>query len=224
LQMGDAGRPTLERLDFEEEKRLVVVEVQGKGVTFIPLERISCMDPMAPGEEKDYQLTSVERRQQIAVEKARRQALLKKGAELAKAEAARQRTMNLTSTDHGDAVKEAERVREEFKRQNPGETTPFPAGRTPPQYKTNAKLPNETLSSSKSEMAEKPLFGKKQEEEMENMSPLKREDQEYFDKHTGAKPPRYKVNLETGAVKEVEAEPPRKKRKYTKRKKKEITT
>jgi hypothetical protein len=135
LQMGDAGRPTLERLDFEEEKRLVVVEVQGKGVTFIPLERVSCMDPMNPGEEKDYQVTSAERRQQLAVEEAQQQAQMKKKAEEDKAEAARQRSMNLVNPNHKDALKEAERIREEYRKsQPPPETTPFPAGKTPPQY------------------------------------------------------------------------------------------
>ena len=75
-----------------------------------------------------------------------------------------------TNTNHVDAVKEAERIRAEYlKNQPPPETTPFPAGKTPRQYETNAKLPDESVSSSKSE-------------------------------------------------------PPRKKRKYTKRKKKEITT
>ena len=153
LQMGDSGRPILERLDFEEDKRLVVVEVQGKGVTFIPLERVSCMDPMGPGEEKDYQVTTAERRQQLAVEEAQRQAQLKKKAQEDKAEAARQRSMNLVNPNHQDALKEAERIREEYRKGlPPAETTPFPAGRTPPQYETNAKLPDETVSSSKSEI------------------------------------------------------------------------
>ena len=170
LEAGDQGIPRISRLDFDDERRLVIVEREGKGVAFIPMERVSSMEPMQKGEEKQYQLTPDADRQRIAVEKAQEQQAMREKAAADKKAAAEERARQATNTNHVDAVKEAERIRAEYlKNQPPPETTPFPAGKTPRQYETNAKLPDESVSSSKSE-------------------------------------------------------PPRKKRKYTKRKKKEITT
>ena len=183
LEAGDQGIPRISRLDFDDERRLVIVEREGKGTAFIPMERVSSMEPMVKGEEKQYELTPDADRQRIAVEKAQKQQAMRDKAAADKEAAAEERARQATNTNHVDAVAEAERIRAEYaKNQPPPETTPFPAGRTPPQYL----------------------------DESGNITP------EEIQEAT--------KDMDTSGVVAISTKPKRKKRKYTKRKKKEITT
>jgi len=152
LEAGDQGIPRVSRLEYDDERRLVIVEREGKGTAFLPMERVCSMEPMSKGEEAQYELTPDAQRMQKAVEEAQRIEQMRKQAEEDKRKQLEERARQAMNVNHVDAVKEAERIRAEYmKNQPPPETTPFPDGKTPPMYATNAKLPDEMVSSSKSE-------------------------------------------------------------------------
>ena len=198
LEAGDQGIPRISRLDFDDERRLVIVEREGKGTAFIPMERVSSMEPMAKGEEKQYELTPDADRQRIAVEKAREQQAMREKAAADKKAAAEERARQATNTNHVDAVKEADRIRLEYEKNHAPkpETTPFPAGKTPPQYVEEGRMVSADFGDAKTEeFVERGL-------DLPESGDL--EDQANALKHKF----------------DSKSKPPRKKRKYTKRKKK----
>lgn len=134
LQLGDAAGIPISRLEYDESRRMIVLEIDGKGVALIPLENVCGMVPLGKGEEKDFQITTAEAKQKIAIERAMEAEKQRKAAEQAKVEAARQRALDVqkSAARQVDAQAEAERIRAEYKRNHPDESTPFPANYEPP--------------------------------------------------------------------------------------------
>lgn len=137
LQLGDDGRPLVERLEYNSDQRMVLVELQGKeGVGLIPLENVAGMVPLMKGE--NIELTTAERKQELAVQAALEEQKRRDKVAKDKADAAKQRALDAANSaqKQRDVMKEAERVRAEYRKNHPDESTPFPAGYEPPPVAT----------------------------------------------------------------------------------------
>ena len=138
LQLGDGGGFPVKRLEYDEGRRMVIVEIDKKGIALIPLENVAGMVPLGKGEEKDYQITPADARQKQAIKLAQEEQARREAAAKAKVDAQKQRALEATQSAQRsrDSLAEAERIRAEYKKNHPQETTPFPAGYEPPPVAT----------------------------------------------------------------------------------------
>jgi hypothetical protein len=61
LEMGERGKPVVEKLEYNPEQRMVVAEIENKGTVLFPIEQIANLVPMEREEEEYRVLTPDER-------------------------------------------------------------------------------------------------------------------------------------------------------------------
>jgi hypothetical protein len=129
ITLGENGTHEISRLEYQEDRRLIVVASPIKGTVLIPLEAINWMEPLKDSEAGNYAIRTIEQKAQD--EEVKR-------LEIAKAieeENARIKAIAAAAVSpRGPTAEEAERIRAEYKAMysTAGETTPWPANVTPP--------------------------------------------------------------------------------------------